>query len=289
MPNSALYAITVLIWGTTWFAISFQLGQVAVEISILYRYTIATSILFVICFLRKVPLRFSATAHKYMWLQGACLFCLNYILFYYASKHLTTGLVAVIFSTVVLMNVLNGRLLVGQQIRPIVVVSGILGLLGLVFIFIPELSNMERSVQVKNSIILGLLATFFASIGNVTTIKNKINGVPVVAATAWGMLYGSLMTLIYVLVKDIPFTFDYSPEYIISLVYLAVFGSVIAFVCYLTLIEKIGPDKASYSGVMFPVVALIISTLFEGYSWTIAAVFGLFLVMLGNYLVLRAK
>jgi len=286
MPNSVLYAGTVLIWGTTWFAISFQLGYVAVEVSILYRYAIATLVLLAICMARKTPLKFSAHAHKYMLIQGTCLFCLNYIFFYYASVHLTTGLVAVIFSTVVLMNVLNGRLIVGLPIRPVVVLSGILGLIGLVFIFIPELSNMERSEQVRNSILFGLVATLFASIGNVTTIKNKENGVPIVAATTWGMFYGSIVTLAYVLVKV---NFDGSTEYVVSLIYLSVFGSVVAFLCYLTLIEKIGPDKASYSGVMFPVVALIVSTIFEDYRWTATAVFGLALVILGNFLVLRAK
>jgi len=261
MHNSILYVGTVLIWGTTWFAISFQLGRVAVEVSILYRFAIATLILLVICLVRKTPFKFSPNAHKYMVIQGTCLFCLNYIFFYYASVHLTTGLVAVIFSTVVLMNVLNGRLIVGLPIRPVVVLSGILGLIGLVFIFIPELSNMERSTQVRNSILFGLLATLFASIGNVTTIKNQKNGIPIVAATTWGMFYGCIMTLAYVLIRGIPFTFDSSPAYFFSLIYLAMFGSVIAFLCYLTLIEKIGPDKASYCGVMFPVVALIVSTI----------------------------
>ena len=163
----------------------------------------ASLVLVVFCLARKTPLKFSARAHKFMALQGACLFCLNYIFFYYASVNLTTGLVSVIFSTVVLMNVLNARLIVAQKVRPIVVLSGILGLLGLVFIFIPELSNMERSTQVRNSILFGLLATLCASIGNVTTIKNKENGVPVVAATTWGMFYGAVMTLSYVLILSL--------------------------------------------------------------------------------------
>jgi len=160
-------------------------------------------------------------------------------------------------------------------------------LLGLTLIFIPELQMMERSTEVKFSIFLCVLATLSASLGNVLTLRNKANGVSVVPATTWGMFYGTVATLIYLLLKGVPFTFDFSMSYIASLSYLAVFGSVIAFLCYLTLIENIGADKASYTSVMFPAVALVMSTLFEGYQWTWLALIGMALVMCGNFLVLK--
>ena len=287
MSNLWLYVVTVLIWGTTWFAIRYQLGVVAVEVSVFYRYVFATLVLLLVCMLRKQNLKYSWYAHIFMALQGIFLFCINYILFYYASFELATGLVSVMFSTVVLMNVLNGRFFANQVIKPMVVVGGILGLLGLTLIFIPELQMMERSAEVKFSIFLCVLATLSASLGNVLTLRNKANGVSVVPATTWGMFYGTVATLIYLLLKGVPFTFDFSMSYITSLSYLAVFGSVIAFLCYLTLIENIGADKASYTSVMFPAVALVMSTLFEGYQWTWLAMIGMALVMCGNFLVLK--
>lgn len=289
MSNLWLYVVTVLIWGTTWFAIRFQLGVVAVEVSVFYRYVLATTILLLVCLLRKQTLNYSLYSHLFMAMQGIFLFCINYILFYYASYDLATGLVSVMFSTVVLMNVLNGRLFANQVIKPMVVVGGILGLLGLTLIFIPELQTMERSANVKFSIFLCVLATLSASIGNVLTLKNKANGVSVVPATTWGMFYGTIATLIYLLFKGVPFNFDYSLSYVSSLSYLAVFGSVIAFLCYLTLIENIGADKASYTSVMFPAVALVMSTLFEDYQWTLLALMGMALVMCGNFLVLKTE
>ncbi len=288
MSNLWLYALTVLIWGTTWFAIRFQLGVVAVEVSVFYRYVLATLVLLIVCLIRKQTLIFPLRAHVFMLLQGMFLFSINYILFYYASFNLATGLVSVMFSTVVLMNVINGRLFANQVIKPMVVVGGILGLMGLTLIFIPELQSMERSNDVLFSIGLCVLATLSASFGNVLTLKNKANGVSVVPATTWGMFYGTLATLIYLLIKGVPFSFDTSYPYMISLIYLALFGSVIAFLCYLTLIENIGADKASYTSVMFPAVALIMSTMFEDYHWTWLALAGMALVMCGNFLVLRA-
>ena len=289
MSNFWLYVVTVLIWGTTWFAIRLQLGVVAVEVSVFYRYVLATTILLLVCLLKKQSLRYSLHSHIYMALQGIFLFCINYILFYYASYELATGLVSVMFSTVVLMNVLNGRLFANQVIKPMVVVGGILGLLGLTLIFIPELKTMENTAKVKFSIILCVLATMSASLGNILTLRNKANGVSVVPATTWGMFYGTVATLIYLLFKGVSFNFDVSFAYVSSLMYLAVFGSAIAFLCYLTLIENIGADKASYTSVMFPVVALLMSTLFEGYQWTWLALIGMSLVMCGNFLVLKTE
>lgn len=289
MSVPLLYTITVLIWGTTWIAIKFQLGTVAAEVSILYRFAIAAVIMFLICYRQGIPMRFDRRAHRGMALQGFCLFFLNYLLFYYATYDLTSGLVSVVFSSVVLMNVVNGRLFAGRPINSGVVLGGLLGLIGLALIFVPEIDSLQGSDRTVFALMLCIVATYSASIGNVLTHVNTQRGIPVLAATAWGMLYGVLATLVWILLRGIPLTIDTRVGYISSLIYLALFGSVIAFSCYLTLIDRIGADKASYAGVLFPVVALLISTVWENYHWSLPAIAGLTLILIGNVLVIRAK
>ena len=131
-----------------------------------------------------------------------------------------------------------------------------------------------------------LVATWFASLGNILSARNQKNGIPVIQTNAWGMAYGAAILAVYALFSGAAFNYEYTTEYTVSLIYLSIFGSVLAFGCYLTLIGRIGADKGAYAAVLFPVIALGISTVFEDYQWTLRALFGFALVLLGNYLVL---
>lgn len=289
MNNLLLYFLTVFIWGTTWLGIKFQLGAVDPMISVFYRFTIAAVILLIYCKLRGLNMRFKPKDHLFMVLQGALLFGLNYWFVYLAEVYITSGLVAVVFSTIVFMNILNGTLFLSSPIRVQVVMGATLGLVGIGFVFWPEIASFSLSDKAVYGFVLGFLGTLLASWGNITSARNQLCQIPVIQANAFGMAYGAVSVGVVCLIFGKNFTFDPSFVYISSLFYLSVFGSIVAFGCYLTLIGRIGADKAAYASMLFPIVALGISTLFEGYQWSANSLFGMLLVLLGNVLVLYKK
>ena len=287
MHTTSLYLTTILIWGSTWFAIKFQLGVVEPEISLIYRFALAAIILLLFCLMSKRNLRFSASQHLFMALQGLFLFSTNYLIFYWATGLLTSGIVALLFSTVILMNIINGSLFLKQPINTGVVVGAMFGIAGIVSIFWSEVADVGNSDSSWRGLWMCLIATFCASIGNILSARNQRQGLPVVQTNAWGMAYGSIFMLAYALSQGSVFNYDPAFSYSLSLTYLSVFGSIFAFGSYLTLIGRIGSDKAAYTAVLFPVIALLLSTLFEDYRWTLAAFFGFGLVLFGNFLVSR--
>lgn len=286
MANLFFYSMTVLIWGSTWLAIKFQLGSVAPALSVAWRFLLAALILFGWCFFRRLPLRFSRRDHGYLLLQGICLFSVNYLFFYLAEELITSGLAAVVFSTIVPMNIFNSRLFLGTPLELRVLLGGGLGLVGLFLMFWPEMGAVNFSGPVLQGLLLSLAATYLASLGNILSARNQKNHLPVVQGNAYGMGYGGLFMLLLVLLRQEPISFELTVSYLLSLSYLALFGSVIAFGCYLSLVGRIGPGRAAYATLLFPVVALMLSTIWESYHWTTPALAGILLILAGNYLAL---
>ena len=286
MNNLFLYVMTVAVWGSSWLGITYQLGVVAPEASVAYRFVLAAALLLAWCWLRGLSLRFTWREHVFIALQGIPLFSLNYIIFYVASAYLTSGLVAVAFSTIVVWNIVFGALLLGSPIRPRVALAAALGLGGLCLVFWHDLAAFDASSDALIGLGLSLVATMSASLGNIASARNQRAGIPVVQGNAIGMAYGAACTLLIIVVRGVPLDFDPSPLYVGALVFLAVFASVIGFGCYLTLIGRVGADRAAYVSVVFPVVALGLSTLFEGFVWTPLAFLGVFLILVGNIVVL---
>ncbi|SCA57102.1 Membrane protein [Candidatus Terasakiella magnetica] len=286
MSNSALYILTVLIWGSTWLAIKYQLGSVAMEISIAYRFALASLVLLAFCLIRRKNLKFDLRTHMWMASLGAFLFSGNYFFMYWATGHITTGLVSVVFCAMVVINISLSRLFFKTEITRRVLIGASLGMIGICLVFWPEVKTFDLSDEGFFGMVLAFIGTVSASCGNMVSARNQKNGVPVMQANAWGMAYGTIFISIAALVQGHEFGFDPSLEYVSSLVYLAVFGSVIAFGCYLTLLGNIGADKAVYSVVLFPLVALSLSTVFENYHWPVEAIIGVPLVLWGNVLVL---
>lgn len=286
MNNFILYSLTVLIWGSTWLAITFQLGVVDPLVSVSYRFALAATLLLLYCMAMGKHMRFGLRDHLFMMLLGASLFGINYWLFYRVTEHLTSGLVAVTFSTVVLMNVFNGRVFLGNSIQPRVILAAAIGLGGITLVFWEELTAF--SLRNTGSLALGMafLATYSASLGNIISVRNQRRGVPVLQANAYGMAYGTVLMCMIALVDGRNFNFDWSPPYLLSLLYLAVFGSIAAFGAYLTLVGRIGAEKAAYASLLFPLVALQLSVWFEGYQWSVQSLVGLFLILLGNLIIL---
>ncbi|MFL5273540.1 MAG: DMT family transporter [Anaeromyxobacteraceae bacterium] len=284
-----LFVLPSFIWGTTWLVIKFQLGVVAPEVSVAYRFALAAALLLGWCRLRGVVLRFPARDHAALALFGVLQFGLNYVLVYLAERSLTSGLVAVVFALMVVWGPVGERVLFGKRMPPAVVAGGALGVAGVALVFWPELVTVHAASVEARGFALALAATLVASAGNLSSQRLYARGVPVVASTGWAMLYASLAVAASCVVRGIPFAFDASPAYLASLAYLAVLGSVVAFVAYLTLIQRIGSGRAGYTAAAIPVLAMATSTAFEGYRWSGLALAGLALVLAGNVLVLRGK
>jgi len=287
MKKIILFSIPTLIWGSTWLVITFQLGVVDPIVSVFYRFLLAAIILFVYCSFMKMNLKYSPKQHLFMAIQGAFLFGINYWLVYEAEVHLKSGLVAVIFSTIIFLNIFNGLILLKSKIRLNVLVSALIGFAGIILVFKDHLLEFNFSSDKSSSLILAFLSVIIASLGNITSAYNQRNKLPVVQTNAYGMLYGSLLMLILVFIIGTPISFDVSFKYISSLIYLAVFGSIIAFWSYLTLLGKIGPDKSAYVMLVFPIISLLLSTMFEEYTWSLFALLGVALITTGNFLMLK--
>jgi len=284
-----LYGSTVIIWGTTWLAIKFQLGSVDPMVSVLYRFIVAALMLFLYCKLRGLKMRFRPRDHIFMALQGLVLFSINYWLIYLAEVHLTSGLVAVIFSSIVFMNMVNGAVLLGSPIRSTVVLGGAIGVLGIVLVFWPQLISFSLSDKSALGLLLSVVSTFMASLGNIISARHQQNNLPVIQTNAYGMAYGAGIIGVLSVASGKTFSFEMTLPYVGSLFYLSLFGTVIAFGCYLKLIGKIGANRAAYATMLFPIVALGISTFYEGYQWAPHNVIGMGVVLIGNWLVLNKR
>ncbi len=287
MSNGLLYTITVLIWGSTWFAIEFQLGVVAPEVSLVYRYASAALLLFGWCYFRGLSLRFRVRDHAWFAVLGLLLFGLNYVFAYRAQIYITSALTAIAFSTIVWMNIVNARLIFGMRAGRRVLFGALLGVGGIFTLFMPQIAELSFSDTVLFGSMLAVGGALVASFGNMASQGAQRAGLPVVQSNAWGLCYGAMFNAGVAFYGGHEYTFDWSLGYVVSLFYLAVFGSIIAFGAYLTLLGRIGAHKAGYSMVMFPVVALVLSALFEGLAIDATIVVGTLLVLLGNVFVLH--
>ncbi|MEP1446676.1 MAG: EamA family transporter [Paraglaciecola sp.] len=286
MRSALLYIITVLIWGSTWLAIEYQLGVVAPEVSLVYRFSIAALLMWGYCVIKKLPMGFSVKNHLFFMVLACCNFGFNYLILYWAQNYLTSAMTSIAFSTLLVMNIVNTRIFFGQPIAPRIFMGAILGLAGIVALFWQDVKTLDFASEAIIGLGLSLGGTFVASLGNMTSVRNSKNSIGIMQGNAWGMFYGSLFLLIFTTINGSEFTLDTRLPYIASLLYLSVFGTVIAFGCYFVLLKDIGPEKASYAVVLFPVVAVALSMMFEGFVWQSSTLMGFVLVLMGNIVVL---
>jgi drug/metabolite transporter (DMT)-like permease len=286
VPTPLIYAIVVLIWGTTWYAIKFQLGVVAPEVSLVYRFGLAAVCVFIYAHVTGSPLKLSLRDHRMVALQGVTLFCLNYWMTYLSTQYLTSGLVAVLFTSIIFFNIVNGRLIFGTPIERRVVLAAGTGVLGVALLFMPELQAALHEPTIAHGAVLALAATYVASLGNMAASRNTQAGLPVVTVNAFGLAYGTVGLVAIAAIRGTPVEFDPHWPYMVSLLYLSLAGTSLAFGLYLALIKRIGASRAAYTSVLFPVVALVVSTLFEGYRWSLPAILGLVVLVAGNALAL---
>lgn len=283
MPTLLLYAICTLIWGSTWIAITFQLGTVAPVMSVTWRFLAASLLLFGICFARGERLRYTRREHGVLALQGLLMYSAGYVFVYEAETRVLSGLVALGYSASPIANMLCARLLHATPLSRRVAFGGVFGIAGIVLVFAPELANLSATPGAILGIALTAAAVTVQAFASAIAVRNGARGIAVWPALAWGMGYGAIGCLAWVVLSGTPIAFDFRWPYVASLAWLTIFGSIIAFGAYLTLLGRIGAGRAGYIGVMVPVIALIISAAFEGYRWTPATWAGIALAVAGNF------
>ena len=285
--NLILFAIPAMIWGSTWYAITFQLGKVPPIYSVSYRFILAGIVFISYCLLRGISLKFSLKQHRWILSQALFLFGFNYLFTYYSEQYIASGLVAIIFSMVIFLNVLFGRIFLKTPIKKQVLIGASLGLIGTFLVFQPELAKVETGDETGLGVLLCIAGVVMASLGNITSAYNQKQDLPVIPTTAIGMMYGGIFMFGLALLSGNPISFDTSSSYIISLVYLSIIGSIVAFTAYLTLIGRIGADRAAYALVVVPVIAILISIVFEDYQISLMPVLGIIILLAGNVFALR--
>ncbi len=256
MGLGPLFVIPTLIWGSTWFAIKFQLGVVPPEVS-------------------------------WMALQGVTFFGLNYVCVYEAEHRLASGLVAVVFATIVFMTPFGARAAFGTPVATRTLAGAVLGVAGIALLFLPELRAAGEGGANALGLAFAIASPAIAALGNLVSMRMQRDQLPVLSSTAWGMGYGALAVAVVAGAAGASWTFDPRAPYVLSLLYLAVFGSIVAFATYLTLLKRAGPGPSSFVGVATPVVAMLVSTAFEGYRWTWVGAMGVALAAIGNVIALR--
>ncbi|WP_165458558.1 DMT family transporter [Raoultella ornithinolytica] len=280
--NAILFGLVVVIWGTTWIAIFLQQGPVSAPVSIFWRFAVASVTMLAILLATRRLRPLALRDHLFCVLQGCCVFCFNFWCFYTAAAHINTGLESVIFSMAVLFNAINGFIFFRQQPPARFWLAAALGLVGIITLFWDDLLSNGLNASLLWGIGLSALGTYGFSLGNMLSMRHQRRGLETLTTNSWAMLYGTLVMGAIALVRGDDFTPQWTLSYMGALLYLALFGSVIAFGAYFTLVGRIGAGKAAYSTLLFPLVALTISTFYEGYVWHSNAVIGLALILVGN-------
>lgn len=282
-----LYAVCVLIFGTGWLPLKLQLGVVAPEVSGVWRFAVAGAVMLAFVLVTGGRLAFGWRDHVLFAGLGATLFSLNFVSFYYAGYHLPSGLLSVIFALSAIIIPVLSALFLRVPLRRQIIGGALAGVVGLALVFGPSLAEGKGIDGAGEGLALGLAGTFFFSVGSLLTGVAGRRQYPIASLTTWGFFYGMILLLVIAFIHDVPFIFDWSPVYVGSLACLIIVQTLAGFAVYNMLVRRIGANRAGYGTVVFPLVALAISTVFEGYHWTLVSAGGIALVLAGVLLVLR--
>lgn len=289
LKNWQLLAICVVTWGTTWYAITFQLGHTAPEVGVAFRFGLAGAVVLAMCAWRGLPLRFTAKDHALLVLQGAFLYGVSYVCVYHAEQHVVSGLVAVGYSASPLAGGLGARVLFGTPLNARFAAGGVLGLAGVALIFWPEFGKASSQSGAALGALFTLGAVLLSTVGSLAASRNRENGLPFWPALGHGMLYGAAISAAIALAQGQSFVPPAAASWWAALLYLALAGSVLTFACFLTLQQRIGVGPTGSIGVMTPLLALVISMAFERFRPDALTLAGAALAVLGNVLMLRPR
>ena len=282
--NLFLYLSVVLIWGTTWIAIYAQqsVSTSAVTVAVFWRFLVASLMMIVLLKLMKRLHRLSLQDHLFCLVQGGCVFGFNFVCFYYASGYISSGLESVIFSMAIMYNAINSWIFFGQRPSPRLVPAVLLGMAGIVALFWHDLRDTQASAGLMWGIGLSALGTLGFSFGNMISQRHQRRQCDLLTTNSYGMLYGALLMALVSLLQGVSLQPTWNGQWLAALSYLAIVGSVVGFAAYFTLVGRIGSSRAAYTTVLFPLVALALSTRYEGYEWHASAIPGLVMILLGN-------
>lgn len=281
--------VCTLAWGTTWFAITLQLGVVDPVVSITYRFALAAALLFAWCVFRRESLALTRAQHVAAFGVGLFTFAIDYAFVYWAEQRVTSAVVAVVFASMAFVNLITFRIVFGQKAPPLAWAAAALGVLGVGLLSWTEIAGAEMGSQASIGIALTLAGVVGAAIGNVFARRGEVAGAAVAPFTGWAMGYGALLLGVFALATGKTWTFEPTWGYVLSLIHLSLNGSVIAFLLYYGLARRRGYTTASYISALAPPLAMLVSSLFEAKTWGITALAGVALVVSGQYLLLRAK
>ena len=287
--NLALISVVVFAWSTSWIALKAQTGVVAPEVSVFLRFLAAAPLVFVWAWVSGARLSFGRRAHLAFAAMGVAIFSSNFILFYHGAAHLPSGLLSVIFALASVVNVTLAFFIFGEKAPLRVLVGGLTGFAGVALMFEPEFERAGAGADILAGLGFCTAGTLAFSIGNMISSRLQKRAIPVVGASAWGMLYGALWSLVLALARGAAFTVEWTWPYLGGLAWLVIVSTVIAFITYLSLLGRVGAGRAGYATVLFPVFALIISAAFENFRPTALTWAGLILVAAGNVLMLSRQ
>lgn len=282
-----LYIITILIFGSGWLPMKLQLGAVAPEVSATWRFLAGLLVMLAVVLATGGRLLFHARDHLLFAGLGATLFSLNFLSFYYAGYHLPSGLISVMFSLSAVLIPLFSAVLLGVPLRRRVLIGAAVGVAGLGLVFGPSIADGQGIRGVWEGLGLAFSGTICFALGTLLSGVAGRRGYPVSSMTFWGFFYGFLILLTVSLARGQTFALEWTPRYLGSLAVLVVVQTLLGFAVFMQLVRRIGASRAGYGTVIYPLVALALSTVFEGYHWTLAAACGIALVLAGNLMVLR--
>jgi drug/metabolite transporter (DMT)-like permease len=285
----AAIGVCTLAWGTTWFAITQQLGVVDPVVSVAYRFSLASALLFAWCVLRKQTVRLTRQQHGAALGLGFCTFAINYAFVYWAEESVTSAVVAVLFAAMAFVNLGVFRVAFGQRSPALAWGAAGLGVLGVGVLSWSEIAAAHMSAQAQLGIALGIVGVFMSCAGNVFARRAELAGAPVATLTAWSMGYGALILALFALATGRRWAFAMTWPYVLSLLHLAINGSVVAFLLYFGLARRRGYVTASYISALTPPVAMTVSSFLEARHWGPAALLGVAFVLSGQLLLLRTR
>ncbi|WP_339872024.1 DMT family transporter [uncultured Brevundimonas sp.] len=281
-------AVCALIWGTTWFAITLQLGTVDPVASVVWRFGLAAIVLFAGCLATGRRIRLSRSQHLAALGQGAFVFAISYAFVYASEQRVASAIVAVIFAALAFLNLVLFRVVAGQKAAPIAWAGACLGLLGVAVLSASEIVGARMESAALIGIGFAIIAVTSSTVGNYFAWRGQVAGAAVIPATAWAMAYGTGILGVYGLATGVHWSIELTAAYLGSLLYLSLLGSVVAFVIYFTIARSRGYALASYISALTPPIAMLVSVLFEGASFGWPALAGLALVLSGQALLIRA-
>ncbi len=288
MRNKAYlyFSICSIVWGLTWIAIKFQIDAINGTAAVFYRFICASVIMFALCLYNKENLKYNYQQHVKFFSQGLFMFCLNFVITYWATSMAPSSLVALAFTSLIFFNMFGAKIFLNIPFEKKVIWGATISFLGMALISFNEYDTIALHPMSLWGFLLSLIATLSASAGNLISTKSRLLKVPILANNAWSMLYGSIFTFIFCIIMQKNFSIHFSASFLYSFIYLTVFGSVLSFWSYLKLIDIVGPAKASFTSVISPVIALGISTYFENLSWSVFLASGVIFCLLGNFIAL---